>query len=325
MRSREIMKKCMWILMVILLSFLMIQAGKNASENIWIEGDPTFYYYVALIKEILKGIAVFVPVWLLSVLGLARSFLGENWFPFAQKIPVRVTKTVLIVSLILLVGVTVVGKVYVECSEAPYHVRYAMETGLQNWRTVSAWTLVYSILLYVEQWSIQKNCGRQDIRKKQRWVGITIFLIWLILFELSCVDLWYIPQEQVGDLNSLEDYDLWWFSLYCAVFCLPLLFFSTRKTIRLFKNDDRWLVLSNIIPRKLTMLSSLLLTSLMIWQIREARSDSAAISSFDVPEYLQAAAKGHTFRALLWGLALFYTICLLITQIRTEHRNRSLY
>ena len=85
------------------------------------------------------------------------------------------------------------------------------------------------------------------------------------------------------------------------------------------------MVLSDIIPGKLTVLSTLLLTGLMIWQIWEAHSDSVAITSFDVPEYLQAAAMEHTFQALLWGLALFYTICLLITQICDARRNHSLY
>ena len=85
MKIKEILKKCMWGLLILLTTYLMIQAGKDASDNIWIEGDPTFRFYVALLWEILLGIAVFVPVWLLSLLGLARSFLGKTGYPLRRK------------------------------------------------------------------------------------------------------------------------------------------------------------------------------------------------------------------------------------------------
>lgn len=51
------------------------------------------------------GIAAFVLVWLLALLGLVRCYLGENWFPFTLKVPVRATKTVIAVSAILMVCV----------------------------------------------------------------------------------------------------------------------------------------------------------------------------------------------------------------------------
>lgn len=78
MRFKSIMKKCLWVMLVILISVLMIGKGQAA------------LYDAALPWEILKGIAAILPVWLLSLLGLARSFFGENWFPFAEKIPVRI-------------------------------------------------------------------------------------------------------------------------------------------------------------------------------------------------------------------------------------------
>ena len=320
MKVKEILKKCLWIMLVFFLSFLMLWAGRDASENIWIEGEPTFRYYVAIFWEILKGIAVLVPVWFLVLVGSVRSFMGENWFPFSEKIPARTTKIMLVVSAVLLVGVTTVSAVYSEFAEVPYRVRYAMENRLEEVQTVSAWILFYSILLCVEQWCIKKNCGRQDIRKKQRWVIVTIFLTWLILVELSCVDLWYIPLSYVDCPNDLEDYDLWWFALYSAVFYVPLLFFAARKTVRLFKNNTQWLTLSTIVPKKVTTLIALVSTGFMIAQIQESRywNDWAEIA--DVPEYGQAAATGHTFQAMMWGLVLFYAICLLVKQLRAAHR-----
>lgn len=316
MKVKEIMRKCLWIILTVLMSLVVLQAGYVASGNIWIDGEPTFRYYVALAWEILKGIAVFMPVWLLTLLGLARSFFGKNWFPFTEKIPIRLTKNILVAAAILLVSVSVAGVIYTEYTADTYRIRYAIGTIFERWQTVFAWILFYSVLLYVEQWCIQRNCPRQDIRKKQRWVTVTIFLMCLIFFELSCVDLWYIPLELVGDLNSLEDYDLWWFSLYSAIFVLPLWFLSMRKMIRLFKNNEQWLTISTIIPKKITAPIALILTCLMVWQIQESRSDRARIPSFDVPEYLEAAATGHTFQALICGLALFYTLCLLVKQIR---------
>jgi len=320
MKVKEVMKKCLWGLLVILMTYLMIQAGRDASHNIWIEGDPTFRFYVALSWEILKGIAAILPVWLLSVLGLARSCFGENWFPFAQKIPIRVTKMILVTAMILLIGVSVAEKVYSEYTAVPFWVRDTVEESFGRWQGAFVWMLFYGMLLYIEQWCIRRNDSRQMIRKKQLWVVVTIFLAYLIVIFIGGVDLWYTPLERVGDLNSLEDYDLWWFSLYSAVFVLPLWLLSMRKMIRLFKNNEQWLTISTIIPKKFTALTALALTGLMVWQIQESRSDRARIPSFDVPEYLEAAATGHTFQALICGLALFYTLCLLVKQIRLTHK-----
>lgn len=322
MRLKGIMSKCIWVMLVVLMSFLMIQAGQAASKNIWIEGDPTFHYYVSLFLEILKGIAAILPVWLLTLLGLARSCFGENWFPFAQKIPIRVTKLILVAAAILLIGVSVAEKIYLEYTTVPFWTRDTVEESFREWQGVFAWTLFYGILLYMEQWCIRRNDSRQMIRKKQLWVVVTIFLAYLIVVFIGGVDLWYTPLERVGDLNSLEDYELWWFSLYSAVFVLPLWFFSARKMIRLFKNNEQWLTLSTIIPKKITALIALTLAGLMVWQIQESRSDRAMIPSFDVPEYLEAAATGHMFQALIWGLALFYSLCLLVKQLRATRRTK---
>ena len=320
MSVKERLKKCMWLALVILMSVLMIQSGKDALDNIWIEGDPTFHYYVALSWEILKGIAVILPVWLLSLLGLARSCFGENWFPFAQKIPIRVTKMILVTAMILLIGVTVAEKVYSEYTTVPFWVRDTVKESFGRWQGAFIWMLFYGMLLYIEQWCIRRNDSRQMIRKKQLWVVVTIMLAYLILVFIGGVDLWYTPLERVGDLNSLEDYDLWWFSLYSAVFVLPLWLLSMRKMIRLFKNNEQWLTISTTVPKKFTALTALALTGLMVWQIQESRSDRARIPSFDVPEYLEAAATSHTFQALICGLALFYTLCLLVKQIRLTHK-----
>lgn len=322
MKIKEILKKCMWGLLVLLLTYLMIQAGKDASDNIWIEGDPTFHYYVALSWEILKGIAAILPVWLLSLLGLARSCFGENWFPFAEKIPVRVTKSVMATTAILWAGVAVAGAIYLEQTQDSYAIRYRMENRFDGWRTTFALILFYGILLYIEQWSIQRNCSRQNIRKKQALITVTLFLTLLIQYSVGGVKLWYIPLSYVDSLNRLEDYFLWWFSLYIAVAILPLWFFSARKTVRVFKDNAHWLTLSSIIPKKITALIALVATGLMVWQIQESRSDRALIPSFDVPEYLEAAATGHTFQALIWGMALFYALCLLVKQLRAARRTK---
>lgn len=156
--------------------------------------------------------------------------------------------------------------------------------------------------------------------KRSLWVLLTLFLTLMIQYSLGAMELWYISLSHVGSPNTLEDYVLWWFSLYTAIFFLPLWFFSARKTIRLFKNDEHWLTLSAIIHPKITIVISLILTGLMVWQILESLSDRAMIGSFDVPEYLEAAATAHMCQAMLWGLALIYTICLLVKQTRVAHR-----
>lgn len=323
MKEKGILKKCLWLMLVILISFLMIWKYQTVAENIRNYLEPSSGYYASLFRETLKEVAVLLPIWLLSLLGLARSFLGENWFPVAEKIPVRLTKLVLAMAVILLIGVSVAGAVYPEYTEDSYQIQRVMETRFERWETVIEWTLFYGILLYIEQWCIQKNCSWKDIRKKQAWTTVTLFIMWLIRFELECVDLWYIPLSRVDDPNAVEDYLLWWFSLYLAVFCLPLWFFSARKTIRLFKNNPQWMTLSMIIPKKVTALIALASTGFMIAQIRESRywNEWAAIA--DVPEYGEAAATGHTVQALMWGLALIYMSCLLVKQMRSSHRRKS--
>lgn len=317
MKVKEVMKKCLWGLLVILMTYLMIQAGRDASHNIWIEGDPTFRFYVALSREILKGIAAILPVWLLSLLGLARSFFGENWFPFAQKIPIRVTKWIMAAAVILLIGVSFAEKVYLEHTTVPFWALDTVAENFDQWQSAFIWTLFYGMLLYIEQWCIRRNESRQMIRKKQIWVTVTIFLMWLILLELSCVDLWYISLSHVDCPNDLEDYYLWWFSLYNAVFFFPLWFFSARKAVRLFKDNPQWLALTTIIPKTITVLIALVATGFMVQQKQECRYWNEWTEFADLPEYGEAAAMGHTFQAMMWGLLLFYMICLLVKQIRS--------
>ncbi len=319
MRFKSIVKKCMWIMLVILMSFLMFQAGQAASKNIWINGDPTFQSYIALSWEILKGIAAIIPVWLLSLLGLARSFFGENWFPFAEKIPVHITKVILVTGVILLIGITAAGAVYSEFTE-DFHAQYRMEHIVEGWQNVFAWVLFYGSLLYAEQWCIQRNCSRQNIRKKQAWITVTFLLTCLIVASLRGMDLWYIPLDYVDSPNRLEDYLLWWYSLYMAVFFLPPWFFSARKTVRLFKNNTQWLTLSTIISKRITALIALMLTGLVVWQIQEYRSCISWLSFSEVPEHAEAMAVGHEFQAMIWGLALFYMLCLLAKQILAVRR-----
>ena len=315
MKLRNYGKKLLWILLVVLVSVLLVWRFQIASENVRIYREPDFDYYFSLFWEILKELAVLLPVWLLSLLGLIRSFVGENWFPFAERIPIRATKFLLAITAPLFVCITIAGAMYAEYSNDSYVIQDMLENRFEAWKTTLAWILFYCILLYIEQRGIQRNCVRKDIRKQQAWVTVTIALTWLILIELSCVDLWYIPLSAVSSPNTSEDYYLWWFSLYSAVFILPLWFFAARKTIRLFRKNMQWLELSSIVPAKITALVVLASTVLMISQIRESRYWNEWVKTADVPEYGEAAALGHTFQALMWGLALFYTICLLAKQI----------
>ena len=311
MKTKEIMKKCLWVLLVILMTCLIIQTGRDASDNIWIEGEPTLRFYIALSWEILQGVAAILPVWLLSLLGLARSFFGENWFPFAQKIPIRVTKMIL-AAVILLIGVSVAEKVYLEYT--------TVKESFGQLQSAFVWTLFYGMLLYIEQWCICRNESRKMIRKKQLWVTVTIVLTYLIVALLDGVNLWYTPLSRVDSPNNLEDYYLWWFSLYTAVFFLPFWFFSARKTVRAFKDNPQWLTLTTIIPKTTTVLIALAATGFMIQQIQECRYWNEWTEFADLPEYGEAATMGHTFQAMMWGLLLFYMICLFVKQIRAARR-----
>lgn len=320
MKYKNYLKKLLWVLLVVMVSGLMVWRFHIASEIVRIYQEPDFDYYVSLFWEILKELAILLPVWLLCLFGLARSFLGESWFSFSEKIPIRVTKLILSVTAPLLIGVAVSGSLYSEYTNDPYAIQYMLENRFEAWKSTLAWILFYGILLYIEQCGIRQNCSRKIVHKQQTWVAMTIVLIWMILFELSCVDLWYIPLNYVGSPNTLEDYYLWWFSLYSAVFLLPFLFFSVRKVTRLFKNDDQWLTLSMIVPKKITALFALVEAGLIVWQVQESQNWNEWAEIADVPEYGEAAALGHTFQALMWGLALFYTICLLIKQILAVRR-----
>lgn len=320
MKLKAILKKCLWITLVISLSLLMVQVGRDASKNIWIEGEPTISYYCTLLWEILEDIAAIVPVWLLSLLGLARSFLGENWFPFAEKIPVHTTKAVLAISTILLIVVTIASMVYSEHTEDSIFDQRVIESRFDGWQTVLAWTLFYSLLLFIEQWCLRRNDSRHLIREKQTWVIVTLLLAQMVVSSLGGVKLWYIPLSMVDCPNNLEDYYLWWFSLYNAVSFLPFCFFAARKTVRLFKNNTQWLTLSSFIPKKVTVLIALTSIWFIVEHIQESRYWNNWAEIADLPEYGEAAAMGHTFQALMWGLLLFYAICLLVKQLRAAHR-----
>lgn len=67
---------------------------------------------------------------------------------------------------------------------------------------------------------------------------------------------------------------------------------------------------------------ALILTGLVVWQIRENQYYCSMIPSLDVPEYAEAAAAGHVAQAMIWGLALFYMICLLVNQILAARREK---
>lgn len=315
MKLKNYLKILLWVLLVAVVSGLMVWRFHIASESVRIYQEPNFDYYASLFWEILKELAILLPIWLLCLLGLARSFLGENWFPFAAKIPVQATKLIMVITASLLVCVAIASALYMEYTNDIYAIRSMIEYRFEAWRSTLAWVLFYDILLYIEQRGIQRNCGRKIIRKQQTWATMTIALIWMILFELSCVDLWHIPLNYVDSPNTLEDYYLWWFSLYSAFFLLPFLFFSARRAIRSFKDNTQWLTLSAIVPKKITLLSALVSTGFMVKQIQESRYWNEWAERADVPEYGEAAALGHTFQALMWGLALFYTICLLTKQI----------
>lgn len=315
----RIMKKCIWFALVILMSHLLVLEGQAVANTILFHSDPAVRNYDQLAWSIQKMIVVYIPIWCLALLGLVRSFLGENWFPFAERIPVSVTKVVMVAAAILWVGAAVFSAIYLKQLRKSYDLYFQMEGVFFRWRTYFLATLYYAVLLYIEQWSIQKNCSRQSIRERQVWFTVTLFLTLMILFSLGGVKLWYIPLSHVDSPNTLEDFDLWLFSLYFGVLFLPPWFLSARKTVRLFKHES-WLSLSAAIPRKLTVLAALILTGFTAWQILECRDWSKLLLTSDLPECIQAAVSLHLFYAMVGGLALFCTICLLIRQLRVAHK-----
>lgn len=228
---------------------------------------------------------------------------------------------ILVTAMILLIGVSVAEKVYSKYTTVHFWVRDTVEKSFGQWQSAFVWVLFYGILLYIEQWCIyRRNESRQMIRKKQVWVTVTIIMTYLIVTALGGVDLWYIPLSHVDSPNNLEDYYLWWFSLYSAVFFLPFWFFSARKTVRVFKDNTQWLTLTTVIPKTITVLIALAATGFMAQQIQECRYWKDWTEFADLPEYGEAAAMGHSFQAMMWGLLLFYMICLFVKQIRAACR-----
>ena len=161
------------------------------------------------------------------------------------------------------------------------------------------------------------------MRKKQAWVAATVCLTLMILLALSCIAIWYIPLRRVDSLNNLEDYTLWLSMLYVLVCCLPPWFISVRKVIRLFKNEH-FLTISTVIPKKVTVLTALMLSGLDVWLIREYCECYAWIPSSEVPGYAAARASTYLFPALMCAVILFYVICLLVKQIWIARKQRKL-
>ena len=314
-------KRCIWLTLVILMSWVLILEGKAVVDTILAHPDLTVRDYDHLDWALQKMTVFYLPIWCLALLGLLRSFLGENWFPFTERIPMSVTKAVMVVAAALWIGFAVFSAVYLKQIQKSYDLYYRMESVFSRWRTVFPVILYYAALLYIEQWCIQRKCTRQSIRKKQLWFTVTLFLTLMVLFCLGCVKLWYIPLSHVDSPNTLEDFDLWLFSLYFGVLFLLPWFLSARKTVRLFRHE-KWLSLSSLIPRKLTVLTALILTGFTAWQILECRNWRGLCLNCDYSEYAQAAGNLHLFYVMVGGLALFCTICLLIRQLRVAHKEK---
>lgn len=313
--------RCLWLALVLLMSGVLILEGIAVVDAILVHPDITARDYDRLDWALQKMIVFYLPIWCLALLGLLRSFLGENWFPFAQRIPMSVTKAVMVVAAALWIGFAVFSAVYLKQIQKSYDLYYRMESVFSRWRTVFPVILYYAALLYIEQWCIQRKYTRQSIRKKQLWFTVTLFLTFMVLFCLGGVKLWYIPLSHVDSPNTLEDFDLWLFSLYFGVLFLLPWFLSARKTIRLFDHEG-WLSLSTAIPRKLTVLTALALTGFTAWQIWECRNWSKLLLTSDLPEYGQAAANLHLFYAMVGGLAFLCTICILIKQLRATYKEK---
>ena len=313
--------RCLWLALVLLMSGVLILEGKAVVDTILAHPDLTVRDYDHLDWALQKTTVFYLPIWCLALLRLLRSFLGENWFPFAERIPMSVTKAVVVVAAALWIGLAVFSAVYLKQIQKSYDLYYRMESVFSRWGTVFPVILYYAALLYIEQWCIQRKCTRQSIRKKQLWFTVTLFLTFMVLFCLGGVKLWYIPLSHVDSPNTLEDFDLWLFSLYFGVLFLPPWFLSARKTIRLFGHEG-WLSLSAVIPRKVTVLTTLALTGFIAWQIGECRNWSKLLLTSDLPEYGQAAANLHLFYAMVGGLAFLCTICILIKQLRATYKEK---
>ena len=108
--------------------------------------------------------------------------------------------------------------------------------------------------------------------------------------------------------------------MYTALEDVVQLGYALAPHIRDEENKPPWLTLSTIIPKKISALFVLIEASLMVWQIQKSQYWNEWAEIADVSEYGEAAALGHTFQSLMWGLALFYTICLLTKQIVAIHR-----
>ena len=76
----------------------LILEGKAVADTIIAHPDLTIRDYDRLDWSIQKMVVFYFPIWCLAFLGLLRSILGENCFPFAERIPISVTKAVMAAS-----------------------------------------------------------------------------------------------------------------------------------------------------------------------------------------------------------------------------------
>lgn len=160
----------------------------------------------------------------------------------------------------------------------------------------------------------------KEIMKKGILVILTACLTFWVLLGLSCMMTWYTPVDAVQSLNDLEDYYLWRVCANMIVFHLPLLFLCARQTIRVFLNKPQWLRISTVIPKPVTAMAALVLAGLVVWQIVEYRSMLSWIPLSEVPEHAEAMAMGYWHQAMLYGMVLFDTLCLLAKQIWAARR-----
>ena len=128
--------RCLWRALVLLMSGVMILEGIAVVDAILVHPDITARDYDRLDWAFQKMIVFYLPIWCLALLGLLRSFLGENWFPFAQRIPMSVTKAVMVVAAALWIAFAVFSAVYLKQIQKSYDLYDRMESVFSSWRTV---------------------------------------------------------------------------------------------------------------------------------------------------------------------------------------------
>lgn len=326
MKGKTVLNKCLWTILTIAVSLIFFQECAAAWEQRPIHQGPSFTYFASMVPmwmPEMKQAVLFCSFWLLTLLGFVRSFLGQNWFPITEKISLRTTKRIIWITCVLLLGTVVAGAAYAEHSQAHRVIQDMAESILDGVHYLLALVLFYSVQILGEQLCQQKKCSRRDIWKMRIWITVTALLLYLICVNISCVDMWYIPLEFVDCLNELEDYYLWWFCFFNAVFCAPLCFFSARKAIRIYKGPQ-WLVLSEKIPKVIAILAAVTFAGLLVWNVKEYMDCLSWRALCEVPEYADAVEMKHTFRALLSGTGLFYALYIFVKQARATKKKQNL-